>query len=146
VAPLVAQMRVVRYLPEKMFGFVGNGEVEELFFHLRAFDYADWEKPSPIIGEFVEVEYDLLTPFEGKFPRAEKVRRLKKPVRRTGVVEHFDDVKGYGFIEMEGGSAYLHRSEVLDGKLPLQGHEVRFYEGFKQNRIRACYVEIGDDL
>jgi len=40
-------------------------------------------------------------------------------------------------------SYYLHRSEVESGRLPVEGQQVYFYGGFKNNRPRACHVQIG---
>ena len=52
-------MRVLKYLPKKLFGFVVDDEGQQVFFHIRAFKWGDFPtNPPPIIGEEVDVEYD----------------------------------------------------------------------------------------
>lgn len=140
---MLSRMHVQKYVPEHLFGFVAQGD-REIYFHLRSFDYGEWETPPPIIGEEVEVDWDPEAEVEDRAPRARSVRRLKAPVERFGTVETFNDKSGYGFIATPEGSAYLHRSEVLHGRLPMPGQAVRFYEGRRQDRVRAVYVEIQD--
>jgi len=142
-------MRVVKYLPKKLFGFVTDESGQEVFFHIRAFKWGDFQtKPPPIIGEEVDVEYDEERSPNGKAPKARAVYRLTEPRASLGVVEDFNEQRGYGFIKSDDGrSHYLHRSEMKDGRLPMQGMEVTFFEGFRQGRTRACYVSLtdGDD-
>ena len=61
-----------------------------------------------------------------------------------GVIEKLVADRGFGFINGDDGVYYhLHRSEVLNGRYPLPGSNVRFYVGYRECRPRACYVEIG---
>lgn len=135
-------MRVLKYLPKKMFGFVVDEFGQQVFFHLRAFKWGSLPTtPPPVIGEEVEVEYDPTSSSNGKAPKARSVTRLREPRASFGVVEDFNEQRGYGFIRTDDGrSHYLHRTEMTDGRLPMPGMEVTFFEGFRQGRTRACYV------
>lgn len=138
------RMRVLKYLPKKLFGFVVDDEGQQVFFHIRAFKWGDFPtNPPPIIGEEVDVEYDEGGPSNGKAPKARTVYRLSEPRPAFGIVDDFNEKRGYGFIKSEDGrSHYLHRSEMKDGRLPMPGMVVTFFEGFKQGRPRACYVSL----
>jgi len=138
------RMRVLKYLPKKLFGFVVDDAGRQVFFHIRAFKWGDFPtNPPPIIGEVVEVDYDEDGPSNGKAPKAYAVYRIAEPRATFGVVDDFNEKRGYGFIQSEDGrSHYLHRSEMKDGRLPMPGMTVTFFEGFKQGRLRACYVTL----
>lgn len=138
------RMIVLKYMPSKLYGFVQDASGNEIFFHIRAFKWGDFKMfPPPIIGEEVEVDYDPERPHTGQVPRARGVYRIHEPRAAFGVVEDFDEGQGYGFIRTEDGrSHYLHRSEITDGRLPLPGMVVTFFEGFRRGRIRACYVSL----
>jgi len=90
------------------------------------------------------VEIDLDNPMGDRgSPRALKVVRVNPPQSLLGVVERFDAFRGYGFIKGEDDLVYhLHRSEIVDGHIPVAEQEVRFFSGTRQNRPRACYVKI----
>jgi cold shock CspA family protein len=135
---------VLKYVPDKLYGFVVDEKGDQAFFHVRAFDWGDFKtRPPPIVGETVEVEYCPKDSTNGKAPRARRVWRLEEPRACHGIVEDFHEERGYGFIvTSEGKSHYLHRSEMTDGSLPRPGMEVTFFEGFRQGRPRACYVVI----
>lgn len=135
-------MQVLKYLPASLYGFVVDDTGLQVFFHIRAFTWGKFlTQPPPIVGEIVEVEIDMDTLISGKAPRARNVFRITEPQPAFGVVEEFSERKGYGFIRTtDGRSHYLHRSEMTDGRLPLPGMEVTFFEGFRQGRTRACYV------
>lgn len=143
------RMKVARYIPGRLYGFVTDEEGHQVFFHIRAFNWGSHKThPPPIIGEEVEVEYDPGGPTNGKAPKARHVYRLNEPRASFGVIEDFNEQRGYGFIKTEDGrSHYLHRSEMTDGRLPMPGKEVTFFEGFRQGRTRACYVSLtnGDE-
>jgi cold shock CspA family protein len=154
------QMRVHKYIPERLYGFLVGVE-GEVFFHLGAFDPGTtatsptrcstcpsegcvWiQMPAPpILGERVEVEVDLASG-QGKAPRALRVTRLVDPTPVHGIVDTFDHVRGYGFVKDKRGISYhLHKSEVLDGKIPLTGQQVSFYAGVRQGKPRACHVRV----
>jgi len=96
----------------------------------------------PILGEQVEVEVDLDQDGD-KAPRASKVRRLTTPKACYGKVETFDPFRGFGFVRDDHGVSYhLHKSEVIDGRIPATGHQVVFYAGVRQGRPRACHVKV----
>jgi cold shock CspA family protein len=141
-------MQVDLYSPERMYGFTKQGP-ERVFFHLESFVAGTWpsgsEPPPPIVGEEVMVEYTQAQPGAERAPRATQVVRVNEPIELLGVVESFNDLKGWGWIRADGDteSCYLHRSEVEGGRLPLAGQEARFYRGHKNNRARACYVRVG---
>ena len=128
--------KIVKYIPHKMYGFISL-EGGYVFFHLSQFKSAP---PEPIVGE--HVEYVLKTSSSGK-TSCLQVTRLSDPLRLKGVVCHFDSAKGYGKIEAEDGSCYfLHRSEMLDGRLPSKGSEVLFYKGVLKGENRAVYIDL----
>lgn len=136
------------YTPSKLYGFAKNDSSGgEVFFHLETF----WpgrveegrEPPPPVQGEEVSVEYDPQSGQENRPPRARRVERLHPPVLVEGVVERFEEKDGWGFIRGDDGVSYhLHRSEVLDGRLPLASSRVSFYAGARKGRPRACYVTV----
>lgn len=157
-------MRVSKYLPERLFGFVINDAGLEVYFQRGKFDPGthqtatptpvcsacrgcSWATlaPGPLPGERVRVElsFDPADPPVGeRAPRASRVLRLNPPTLVQGVVESFDVHRGYGFVRGEDGLSYhLHRSEVLDGYLPVKDNLVRFFAGSRQARPRACYVK-----
>jgi cold shock CspA family protein len=155
------QMRVHKYIPDRLYGFAVDDQGQEVFFHLGAFgpgtDFGPPEgcgscpdtgcswvdaPPPPILGESVEVTVDLSSQ-DGRAPRAERVRRLLTPRVIRGEVETFDPLRGYGFVVgVDGISYHLHRSEVLDGRLPTANQSVLFFAGVRQGRPRACHVKV----
>jgi len=156
-------MRVVKYIPEKLYGFVVGEDELEVFFHLGSFvpgqdsaeptqcrscpanDGCAWRTTPapPILGESVEVHLDL-DGWDGvKAPRALKVLRSHLPTSLSGVVETFDAYRGFGFIKTRTGDSYhLHKSEVVEGRLPLAGQRVSFYGGMRLGKPRACHVRM----
>lgn len=137
-------LTVAKYFPNDQYGFLQNTDGTDVFFHLGDFDGASWIEIPPIVGERVEASIESSDDSD-KAPKAASVTRLDEPVAVTGVVETFQEERGWGFIQGDDGQDhYLHRSEVLDGALPLPGSRVRFIVGSKKNRPRACYVTIED--
>ena len=137
-------MRVDKFLPDKLYGFVVDDTGTQVFFHLGVFQSPFQQEPfpPPIVGEQVEVEV-LPRQRPDQAAKASKVTRTSPAVTLYGTVESYDQRTGYGFVSAEKGeSHYLHASEVLDGRLPLKGSRVRFYSGFKNGRPRACHVEV----
>lgn len=132
------QTTIQMYTPKGLYGFLSNPDGEDLYFHLSAFDpgsYVGDAPVPPIIGEQVEAVVE-----NGKVIQC---NRLDTPELKTGVVDWFDSDKGYGFIAHDGAQIFLHRSEVLEGRLPLKGRRVSFYVSDKTNKQkRACYVSV----
>lgn len=150
-------MRVVKYIPEKMYGFLLNAQEHEVFFHLRVFHglIQGWARdtrcstcascpwadspPPPILGEPLMVEMDL----GAEQLRAQRVVRVDVPVAVGGSVDTFDASRGYGFIRGDDGHVYhLHRSEVTEGRIPISNQKVLFYAGVRQGKPRACHVKV----
>lgn len=133
------RMQVTKYVPDGLYGFLSDSSQSDVFFHLSAFDpgaYVGDAPVPPIVGEVLEV-----TIRDGKVAQCE---RVDAPTGIAGVVDWFAEDKGYGFIIGDDGeSYYLHRTEVLDGRLPLKGRRVSFYIT-EQNKTpkRACYVSV----
>ena len=155
-------MRVHKYIPEKLYGFAVDSEGAQVFFHLGVFnpgappktrhrrcaicpkDGCLWDTvpPPPILGEDVEVTVDR--PPEGdKAPRAARVERKGPPAALVGTVETFDAHLGYGFVRGENNITYhLHKSELLDGRLPRLGQVVMFFAGTRQGKPRAVHIKV----
>lgn len=140
------QMRIYKYLPKKLYGFAINSSDFQVFFHLGQFKPLvkdlSTPPPPPILGEPVLVTY-YESSTEGKAPKAISVERMQTPKRITGIVDSYDNSRGYGFIVGEDGKKYhLHNSEILNGRYPLQGDTVKFYTGLRQGKPRACHIEV----
>ncbi len=133
------RMKVSKYVPSGLYGFLSDDSQKDVFFHLSAFDpgaYIGDAPVPPIVGETLEVTTD-----DGKVIQCE---RLETPVGIMGEINWFSEEKGYGFIKGDDDeSYYLHKTEILDGRLPLKGRRVSFFVT-KQERVplRACYVTI----
>jgi len=142
----MTMMRIHKYIPQKMYGFAIDDAGEQVFFHLGRFHPGEFETtPPPILGEPVDVELDLATASgeRNKAPRADRVRRVSNPTQVEGIIETFDAERGYGFIVGEDNVTYhLHQSEVLNNRVPLPQQRARFYPGLRQNRPRACHVQV----
>lgn len=138
--------RVTLYVPDKLYGFAKDPDSgEQVFFHLGDFRWlANVPLPPPVMGEWVEAEYDPSQTQRGSAPKARRVARVNQPDELQGEVETFDVVKGYGFVAGDDGkSYYLHRSDMDDDNLiPVQGDRVQFWAGYKRGKPRACYVRI----
>jgi len=150
-------MSVLKYIPDRMYGFLLSDSGQEIFFHLRVFHplserpYSPkclsckssclWSEtpPPPILGEQAMVDLDE----NSETPRACRVVRLVEPIPLVGTVDVFDAARGYGFIHGVNGETYhLHRCEVVEGRMPLPGQPVLFYPGKRQGKPRACHVKI----
>lgn len=126
---------VLKYIPQNLYGFVQEGD-RVIFFHLSVFKPGNSQTVPPIAGESVDV---IFAP-SGKILA---VCRSQDPVRSEGIVVSFDQKTGYGFIRTDSGKTFfLHRSEIIGGKLPIPKQKVSFYEGSRNGKPRACYVEI----
>lgn len=137
-------MRVDKYLPTKLYGFVCDDQGSQVFFHLGSFQspFPQEPFPPPVLGETVEVVVFPNTQND-KAPKAKTVVRSAPAAVVEGVVDTFDHRTGYGFIDGDDKvDYYLHVSEVKYGRLPMRGQRVRFYAGFKSGRPRACHIEI----
>ena len=139
-------MRVSMYNPARLYGFVKGETGTEVFFHLESFHSQEpGEGPPPIVGEEIQVTY-CPNPDSTKAPRAHMVERVSPPCQLQGFVESFNELKSWGFIRGDDGESYhLHRSEIQDGRLPRAGRRVRFFQGHRKGRPRACYIEILDE-
>jgi len=156
------RMRVLKYIPDKMYGFCRDDDSDlEVFFHLGSFRPGEpvvaarcpgcsgpprcsitEDAPPPILGEPVMVDSELREP-GGKAPRASRVERLRTPRMVVGVVESFDPQRRYGFVlGSDQVSYHLHESEVVDGRLPMTGRHLVFFPGLREGRPRACHVKV----
>lgn len=141
---VTVRMEIHRYLAAKMYGFLRSEDGREAFFHLASFDAGPWgeEPPPPISGEEVEVRIDFDSSSGKKAPRALRVTRCNPPQLLRGKVEKFYTVRGYGFIQCGEESYFLHRSEVMENRVPQPDDVVEFYPGLRDGNPRACYVRI----
>lgn len=142
----VMKARITMYSPAQMFGFARNLSTgQDVFFHLGDFRWiSGMPRPPPVVGEWVEVEFDPSKQVGDKPPKASRVTRLAQPEFLGGTVDQFDVDRGYGFITADDGkSYYLHRSDVDEGGIPVKGERVEFFAGFKRGKPRACYITIG---
>jgi len=155
------RLRVGKYIPEKLYGFATVPDGSEVFFHLGVFQpggpwppalhcrnctkscFWPTTPPPPILGELVAVAVEEEPPARGKSPRAVRVERLEAPTPLMGEVESFDGTRGYGFVLGSDNVAYhLHKSELLDSRIPRVSQQVMFYAGLRRNRPRACHVKV----
>jgi cold shock CspA family protein len=136
-------MRVVKYIPQSFYGFTEDEHGTQVFFHLSCFENGGFSVP-PILGEEVDVVVDLKSSRpDKKAPGAKTVSRIWEPVMMSGIVETFDQDRGFGFISGEDGKSYhLHKSEIIENRIPLIDMEVYFYAGYRKNRPRACHIKI----
>lgn len=133
------QTTIQMYTPKGLYGFLANPDGEDLYFHLSVFDpgaYIGEYPVPPIVGERVEAIV------EGE--KVLQCNRLNTPTEQFGVVKWFDADKGYGFVQREDKEIFLHRSEVLNGRLPIKGRRVSFYmsENAEAPSTRACHVSV----
>lgn len=139
-------MRVHKYIPNKLYGFVIDNNDYQVFFHLGQFKpFQDQgvilPQPPPILGEPVMVSFYPTD--NGKAPKAISVERLQKPKQLVGTVDSYDSARGYGFIMGDDGVSYhLHNSEILNNKFPLHNDKVKFYAGLRLGKPRACHIEV----
>ena len=135
-------MRVDKYIPSGMYGFL-TGENLRLYFHLEVFDpgpYGGNVPVPPVVGETVEAHL----PADGS-NRAKRVNRIKEPLSIQAQVDWFDAALGYGFAKCANQTMYyLHRSEVLDARLPVAGRRVSFFVPSGSNR--ACHIRVESSL
>lgn len=132
-------MKVDFYSTESGYGFLSEGQTR-LYFRGEDFLRVETWEPMPITGE--EVIIERVEPREKGSDVARGVRRISTPIQRVGIVESFDNTKGWGFLKsgLDGSKVFLHRSEMEGDWVPIKGSAVKFYEGFKGSRPRACYV------
>lgn len=132
------QTTIQMYTPKGLYGFLSNPDGKDIYFHLSVFDPGSYVGDSPvppIIGELVDTFIE-----DG---RVIQCCRVETPILREGVVQWFDSDKGYGFIDFGGEQVFLHRSEVLHGRLPLKGRRVSFYiTGIGESPLRACHISV----
>ena len=154
------------YNPEKGFGFIErDGGEEDLFVHRSAVGYQN-------LGEGDRVEFTVGMGPKG--PAADSVTVLESnpnpaPARSengggggarrgfqsdvdpstlplvTGVVDRFDDLKGFGFIKQDNGGAdvFFHQS-ALNGARVYQGDHIEFRLGEGPKGPRAEDIRLLD--
>lgn len=150
------------YNPEKGFGFIErDGGEEDLFVHRSAVGYQT-------LGEGDRVEFTVGMGPKG--PAADSVTVLEsnpnpRPARGggaggsrfgpavdpeslplvTGVVDRFDDLKGFGFIKQDSGAAdvFFHQS-ALNGARVYQGDHIEFRLGEGPKGPRAENIRLLD--
>ena len=155
------RMVVVKYIPDRLYGFAEGPDGSQVFFHQGVFQPGGvpvpttlcsrcptvgctWTEtpPPPVLGEEVDVEVGAVST-TGKAPRADRVDRVTAPRVILGQVESFDPHRGFGFARGDDGVTYhLHRSEVADGRIPLAQQTVVFYAGVRLDKPRACHVRV----
>lgn len=141
------------YNPEKGFGFIERDSGgDDLFVHRSAIGYQS-------LGEGDRVEFregqgakgpsaeDIVVLETNPNPRprragAPTVDPMSLPVA-SGVVDRFDDLKGFGFIKPDnGGSDVFFHQSALGGARVYQGDHVEFRLGEGPKGPRAELVQI----
>ena len=78
--------------------------------------------------------------------RADTKKQEKRVAMIKGTVKWFNDAKGFGFIEQEGGEdVFVHYSAILtDGYRSLkEGQPVEFEISTENKGLRAANVKLG---
>jgi len=141
------------YNPEKGFGFIERDSGgDDLFVHRSAIGYQS-------LGEGDRVEFregqgakgpsaeDVIVIESNPTPKprrggAPTVDPMSLPVA-SGVVDRFDDLKGFGFIKPDnGGSDVFFHQSALGGARVYQGDHVEFRLGEGPKGPRAELVQI----
>ncbi|MGN6032623.1 MAG: cold-shock protein [Thermomicrobiales bacterium] len=141
------------YNPEKGFGFIERDSGgDDLFVHRSAIGYQS-------LGEGDRVEFregqgakgpsaeDVVVIESNPTPKprrggAPTVDPMSLPVA-SGVVDRFDDLKGFGFIKPDnGGSDVFFHQSALGGARVYQGDHVEFRLGEGPKGPRAELVQI----
>jgi CspA family cold shock protein len=141
------------YNPEKGFGFIERDSGgDDLFVHRSAIGYQ-------ALGEGDRVEFregqgakgpsaeDVVVLESNPNPRprrggAPTIDPMSLPVA-SGVVDRFDDLKGFGFIKPDnGGSDVFFHQSALGGARVYQGDHVEFRLGEGPKGPRAELVQI----
>jgi cold shock protein len=141
------------YNPEKGFGFIERDSGgDDLFVHRSAIGYQS-------LGEGDRVEFregqgakgpsaeDVVVIESNPAPKprrggAPTVDPMSLPVA-SGVVDRFDDLKGFGFIKPDnGGSDVFFHQSALGGARVYQGDHVEFRLGEGPKGPRAELVQI----
>lgn len=157
------KMLICKYIPNSLYGFALDSTGQQVFFHLGTFNPngvtetpatckachkigCTWgtNSPPPVLGESVWVELEeTQQTTAGQAPRAKSITRIEPPVVVEGIVDVFDANRGFGFVKGRDGKVYhLHRSEMVDGRLPQPGQKVVFYAGIRQGKPRACHAKV----
>ena len=127
------------FSPSGLFGFCANSEGSEVFFHAQDFHRFESGEPAPILGEAVEIGPSHEG--EGRRPRVSLVRRLNRPVLLVGSLRSFDSLRGWGFIELQGGeNVFIHMSDRAVEWMPVIGSRIQFYRGSLNGKSRACWA------
>lgn len=132
---------VSKYIPKDLYGFLEDDNGHRVFFHMSEFNTMGG--PPPIVGEPVEVE--RLEEIPGKNSCAYSVLRTIEIAPLIGTVTRFDHRAGYGFVLVDKVYYFLHRSEFIDGALPVVGATVEFFAlliSAKDKPPRACHARI----
>lgn len=147
--PGLASGTVARFVPERGFGFLRGARERRasIFFHVRDWDGDD----APGEGQFVTFHHVrwVPKPFAVRVrpkPRAEPPPIVDPGEARTGVVRWFDEVKGFGFVRVEGDGvdAFVHHREIVARgfRKLAAGDRVRFVCRRGERGARACSVEL----
>jgi cold shock CspA family protein len=122
-------LTVDRYLPHEQYGFFNE---EPFIFRLSQFHRLHGDSVDPIPGESVEVFLDDI--------RVRDVLRLNPPKTYWGDIVMFDVSKGFGYIRSGSNRVFFHASDLQGCWTPSVGQSVRFFEGRRKGKPRACYV------
>jgi len=122
------------YSVRRGYGFIRTEQGEEI--HVRQDDIEGSDR----LEDGQPVTFEILTR-RGR-PSAVRVRAETRE-RHTGYVARFDDVRGFGFITVQGqGDVYVHRSDIVGGKGLSVGEVVSFEIVQEAKGPRAVRVEV----
>jgi cold shock protein len=65
--------------------------------------------------------------------------------RETGTVKHFNDRKGYGFLDTTTGEVFFHIDEIDNSNMVEKGQQLKFQRVNNGGRLKAINITLITD-